>query len=202
MRILDGHLTRLFIFALIFSLLGVWLTALIVDLVEHIDTFIDRHASLFLVAKYYVFWSPYMLGLTIPVAVLLACIFSVGQLARHNELLAIKAAGISLYRILLPLLILSVAVSFLTMIFGELVIPIANKKKGEIRNFEIGRKSKETNVLRRNIFVQSEDGRIFHLKNYNIETKTGNDVLVQKILKNRLAEQKNIGLLRNPFVLT
>ena len=189
MRILDGHLTRLFIFALIFSLLGVWLTALIVDLVEHIDTFIDRHASLFLVAKYYVFWSPYMLGLTIPVAVLLACIFSVGQLARHNELLAIKAAGISLYRILLPLLILSVAVSFLTMIFGELVIPIANKKKGEIRNFEIGRKSKETNVLRRNIFVQSEDGRIFHLKNYNIETKTGNDVLVQKILKNRLAEQ-------------
>jgi lipopolysaccharide export system permease protein len=189
MRILDGYVTRLFIFALIFSVLGVWLTSLIVDLVEHIDTFIDKSASLFLVAKYYVFWSPYMIGLTIPVAVLLACIFSVGQLARHNELLAIKAAGISLYRTLLPLLILSVTVSFLTMVFGEMVIPAANKRKGEIRNYEIGRKSKETNVLRSNIFVQSEDGRIFHLKNYNIKTKTGNDVLVQKIVKNRLTEQ-------------
>jgi lipopolysaccharide export system permease protein len=189
MRILDRYLVRVFIFALIFSLVGVWLTALIVDLVEHIDTFIDKHASLFLVAKYYVFWSPYMIGLTIPVAVLLACIFSVGQLARHNELLAIKGAGISLYRILLPLLILSVAISLLTMIVGEIVIPVANRKKGEIRNLEIGGKSKEINVLRSNIFVQSEGGRIFHLMNYNIETKTGNDVLVQKIVKNRLTEQ-------------
>ncbi len=189
MRILDKYLIRLFIFSLIFSLFGVWLTALIVDLVEHIDTFIDKHASLFLVAKYYAFWSPYMLALTIPVAVLLACIFSVGQLARHNELLAIKSAGISLYRILLPLLILSVAISFLTMIFGEIVIPVANKKKEEIRSFEIGRKSQDTDILRRNIFVQSEDGRIFHLENYNIRTKEGNDVLVQKIVKNRLTEQ-------------
>jgi lipopolysaccharide export system permease protein len=189
MRILDKYFIRLFVFALIFSLLGVWLTALIVDLVEHIDTFIDKHASLFLVIKYYLFWSPYMIGLTIPVAVLLACIFSVGQLAKHNELLAIKAAGISLYRILLPLLILSILISFLTMVFGEIVIPVANKKKREIRNFEIGKESKEKNILRRNVFVQGEDGRIFHLEDYNIETKTGNGVLVQKIEKNRLVEQ-------------
>ena len=189
MHILDRYFIRLFLFALIFSLLGVWLTALIVDLVEHIDTFIDKGASLFLVVKYYLFWSPYMIGLTIPVAVLLACIFSVGQLARHNELLAIKATGISLYRMLFPLLILSILISFITMVFGEIVIPAANKKKREIKNFEIGGKIKQKNILRRNIFAQGEDGRIFHLKDYNIKTKTGNGVLVQKIVKNRLVEQ-------------
>ena len=189
MRILDRYFIRMFVFALIFSLFGVWLTALIVDLVEHIDTFIDKHASAFSVIKYYLFWSPYMIGLTIPVAVLLACIFSVGQLARHNELLAIKTAGISLYRILLPLLTLSIAISFLTMAFGEIVVPVANKRKGEIRSFEIGREIKEKNILRRNVFVQGEDGRIFYLGDYNIKTKTGNGVLVQRITKNRLEEQ-------------
>ncbi len=189
MRILDRYFIRLFLFALIFSLFGVWLTALIVDLVEHIDTFIDRGAPVFLVIKYYLFWSPYMIGLTIPVAVLLACIFSVGQLARHNELLAIKVAGISLYRALLPLLILSVLISFITMVFGEVVVPVANKKKREIRSFEIGRKTREGDVLRRNLFVQGENGRIFHLGDYNIKAKTGNGVLVQKIVENKLVEQ-------------
>jgi lipopolysaccharide export system permease protein len=189
MRILDRYFVRMFVFALIFSLFGVWLTALIVDLVEHIDTFIDKHASVLLVIKYYLFWSPYMIGLTIPVAVLLACIFSVGQLARHNELTAVKAAGISLYRMLLPLLILSIIISFITMVFGEIVVPVANKKKREIKSFEISKESKERNILRHNIFVQGEDGRIFYLQDYNVETKTGNNVLVQKIVENKLVEQ-------------
>jgi lipopolysaccharide export system permease protein len=161
----------------------------IVDLVEHMDTFIDKHASVFLVIKYYVFWSPYMIGLTIPVAVLLASIFSVGQLAQHNELTAMKTVGVSLYRMLLPLLILSILISFITMVFGEMVVPVANKKQREIRNFEIGGETREENVLRRNVFIQGEDERIFHLEEYNVKTKTGKDVLVQKIVNSRLVEQ-------------
>lgn len=189
MSILDRYFIRQFLLALIFSLLAVWLVTVIVDLVEHMDTFIDKHASVFLVIKYYVFWSPYMIGLTIPVAVLLASIFSVGQLAQHNELTAMKAVGVSLYRMLLPLLILSILISFITMIFGEMVVPVANKKQREIRNFEIGGETKDENVLRRNVFIQGEDERIFHLEEYNVKTKTGKDVLVQKIVNSRLVEQ-------------
>ncbi len=189
MHILDRYFIRMFLFTLIFSVFGVWLIVFIVHLVEHFDKYIDKHASLFLVVKYYVFWSPYMIVLTISVAVLLACIFSVGQSARHNELLAIKAAGVSLYRILVPLLILSLLISFATMVFGEVVVPVANKREREIKEFEIGRKTRDANLLRKNLFVQGEDRRIFHLENYNIETKTGNGVLIQKIVENKLVEQ-------------
>ncbi|NIQ17867.1 MAG: LptF/LptG family permease, partial [Candidatus Aenigmarchaeota archaeon] len=61
----------------------------------------------FLVCVEYLFWrTPEWLVQTFPVAVLLATLFSLGGLARYNELTAMKASGISLSRILSPLLVL------------------------------------------------------------------------------------------------
>jgi lipopolysaccharide export system permease protein len=90
MRILDRYLIRQFLFVLLFSLTAFWLIFVIVDLVENLDKFIDRHATLLVVAKYYLFYTPYIVVLALPVAMLLSCLFSLGQMAKHNELTAIK----------------------------------------------------------------------------------------------------------------
>jgi lipopolysaccharide export system permease protein len=189
MRILDKYLIRQFFFVLLFSLIAFWMIFLIVDLVEHLDNYIDRHATFFLVIKYYFFYTPYILVLSLPVAMLLSCLFSLGQLAKHNELTAMKSAGISLYRMLLPLFIFSFLISLLTIVFGGLIVPVTYQKMMEVKTVEIEKGKKETDLILQDVFVQGEDGRIFHLASYDTKARMGTDVLVQKFEENRLKEE-------------
>jgi lipopolysaccharide export system permease protein len=189
MRILDKYLIRQFCFVLLFSLIAFWLIFLIVDLVEHLDNYIDRHATFFLVIKYYFFYTPYILVLSLPVAMLLSCLFSLGQLAKHNELTAMKSAGISLYRMLFPLFVFSFLISLLTIVFGGLIVPVTYQKMLEVKTVEIEKGKKETGLILQDVFVQGEDGRIFHLASYDTKAKMGTDVLVQKFEENRLKEE-------------
>jgi lipopolysaccharide export system permease protein len=189
MRILDRYLIKQFSFVLLFSLTAFWVIFLVVDLVEHLDDFIDKHATLLLVVKYYLFYTPYIVILALPVAMLLACLFSLGQLARHNELTAMKSTGISLYRILSPLFVLSFLIGLLAIVFGETIIPITYQKMKEVKTVEIEKGKKEANLILRDIFVQGADGRIFHLSTYDAKAKMGTDVLVQRFQENRLKEE-------------
>jgi len=189
MRILDRYLIRQFCFVLFFSLIAFWVIFLIVDLVEHLDKFIDKHTPLLVVTKYYFYYTPYILVLSLPVAMLLSCLFSLGQLAKHNELTAMKSAGISLYRILLPLFALSFSISLLVIVFGGSVVPLTYRKMMEVKTVEIEKGKRERNVILNNVFVQGEDGRIFHLATYDTKEKIGTDVLVQRFEKNRLKEE-------------
>jgi lipopolysaccharide export system permease protein len=189
MKILDGYLIRRFGYALLFSLIAFWVIFLVVDLVEHMDRFIDKQAPLFLVIKYYFYYTPYVLALSLPVAMLLACLFSIGQLARHNELTAMKSAGISLYRILLPVFVLSFLISLSVIGFGGWVVPVAYEKKEEVKTVEIEKRRKQQEVMLDNVFVQGEDGRIFHLRNYDTREKLGTGALVQKFEGSRLKEE-------------
>lgn len=189
MRILDRYLIRQFCLALIFSLIAFWVIFLVVDLVEHVDKYIDKQASIFLVIKYYVYYTPYILVLSLPVAMLLSCLFSLGQLAKHNELTAMKSAGISLYRILLPLLVLSFLISVLVIGFGASIVPLAYQKMMYVKTVEIEKGRQQTSTIISNLFIQGEDGRIFHLATYDTKAKTGSDALVQRFEENRLKEE-------------
>ncbi len=189
MQILDRYLIRQFCFVLIFSLIAFWVVFLVVDLVEHLDKFIDKHATFFVVVKYYFYYTPYILVLSLPVAMLLSCLFSLGQLAKHNELTAMKSAGISLYRILLPIFVLSFVISLFVVGFGESVVPFTYQKMREVKKVEIEKGKRERNIILNNVFVQGEDGRIFHLASYDTKEKIGSNVLVQRFEENRLKEE-------------
>ena len=189
MQILDRYLIRQFGFALIFSLIAFWVIFLVVDLVEHLDKFIDKQAAFFVVVKYYFYYTPYILVLSLPVAMLLSSLFSLGQLAKHNELTAMKSAGISLYRILLPLFILAFVMSLFVMGFGEILVPITYQKMMEVKTVEIEKGKRETNIILNNVFAQEEDGRIFHLATYDTKEKIGTGALVQRFEENRLKEE-------------
>jgi lipopolysaccharide export system permease protein len=189
MRILDRYLIRQFCFALVFSLIAFWVIFLVVDLVEHMDTYIDKQASAFLVIKYYLYYTPYIVVLSLPVAMLLSCLFSLGQLAKHNELTAMKSAGISLHRILLPIFVLAFLISIFVIGLGGSIVPLTYQKMMHVKTVEIQKGRQETSITISNLFIQGEDGRIFHLATYDTKAKTGSDALVQRFEENRLKEE-------------
>jgi lipopolysaccharide export system permease protein len=162
MNRLDRYLMGRFLFSLVWSLVAFWAVFLIVHLVEHLDDFIDKGAPAKYVAVYYVYYSPYILILVIPIAVLLATLFSVGFLSKRNELLAMRASGASLVRLALPLLFLGLIVTGGVMAAGETVYPKAEARRTELEDRFVRRSSRDSpTVIRRVLFqdVQCPQGR-------------------------------------------
>ena len=162
---------------------------MIVDVVEHIDTFIDRHASLSAVIKYYIFYSPYILVLVLPIAMLLSSLFSLGLLSRQNELLALKSSGISLYRILFPLLGLALVISFLVMMAGNYLIPYTNRLSLKIHSREIEKKANVGETMYNDVYLQTENQQVLYLNHYNSQTRTGEGVLFQTFRDGQMKEE-------------
>jgi lipopolysaccharide export system permease protein len=184
MKILDRYISREYIRAFIFSISGFVLVYVIVDLFENIDKFIDTHARMSLVGQYYLFYIPYIAILVLPVATLLASLYSIGTLARNRELIAMKGAGISLYRILRPVFLWAVVISLIALLIAELVIPWSNEKKTTIRRVAIEGRQPVNFSWRLNFAYSGSGDRMYHIGLYNGSA----DRLERVVIRRRLAE--------------
>ncbi len=129
---MDRHIMlRMFIITLF--VLGVLIFIFVViDFSENSDDFTDQGATLVqIMSQYYLNYIPEMIRLVSPVAVFIACLILTGQMAERFEIVALKAAGVSLYRLILPYLIFSFIIAGLLSYLDGFVIPPANAERIE-----------------------------------------------------------------------
>lgn len=182
LSVLSHYMERRFTAVLLTALLAFILVFIVVDLVENVDRFIDRKTPIQDVVRYYLFYIPYIVILTLPVAMLIAVLFSVGNLARYNELTAMKASGLSLYRILFPVLRLAFLISLMAMIFGETIVPETNA-----RYLDIKRGTRQPSPAQRdNIFLQDRNEKVIFVHHYDAEQRTGQEISIQQYQGNTL----------------
>lgn len=195
MRLLDRYIARKFLFVLGFAVVAFISIFIVIDLVERLSDYIDRDVPGLVIASYYFYFVPYIVVLMFPIAMLLASLFSIGQLSKHNELTAMKASGISLYRILAPVLLLGLFLSLGMMLFAEEVVPVANQRKAEIKDHYIDRLPQNLPARLSNIYLQdhfeaspaaaaqpaatSRRSRRVFIGFYNAEAKTAEKVSIQ-----------------------
>ena len=179
MRILSRYILRDFVIWLVISSAGFLALFVIVDLVDHLDNFIDRKAaSPFLVLKYYLYFLPYNAVLSLPIAMLLATLFTLGGLAKNNEILAMKVSGITLYRIFAPILVLASIISGGVFLANESLVPFANERKEEIWR-ATKRKSPRVGD-QRNVILQDVDGQIVFVGYYNAKERSARNVSIER----------------------
>lgn len=180
-KILDRYLTREFLKALLFSIISFASIFILVDIFEKLDMFIDTKAPYYLVALFYLYQIPYIIILTLPVAMLLASMATVSQMARHHEIVAMKAAGLSLYRIFAPLFLMGMVISLIVMIAGETVVPFSNQKKGNLERLQIKKQASRELKARFNLLYDGSSGRQFYIKRYNIPEATMDSVSIFQV---------------------
>lgn len=102
MRLLDRYLFRELLVPLGFCLAAFLIFWITFDVFGHLDSFQDRQWTVGDIAEYYVLKLPELLNIVLPVSLLLALLYALTQHSRHNELIAMRAAGLSLWRICAP----------------------------------------------------------------------------------------------------
>ena len=114
MRLLDRYVIRNFVQVYFYCIAGFTSIWLIFDVSDNISSFIDNHIALSLVVRYYATQIPQVFIILLPVALLLSLLFALGRMSRSNEIVSMLTAGVSLPRVLLPLIgigLLTVAAS-------------------------------------------------------------------------------------------
>jgi lipopolysaccharide export system permease protein len=187
--LLPRYLARQFLGLFLFSLMGAVLLFVIVDLVENVDQFIDGRVPASVTALYYLYFIPFIAVLTMPMGTLMATVFSVGVLAKNNEITAMKALGYSFHQMMRTLLFLGAAVAIFNFFLNEAVSIPANRKKDEIRDrYLTGNKYRQTSKFR-NLLIQDPPDRIVSIESFDPETNTASQVRIETFSGNRLVHR-------------
>ncbi len=86
---------------------------------------INKGVSLVAISKIFLFYIPILLGYTLPIACLVTVILTFGKLSAENEILAMRASGVYLRRLLTPLIVVGIALCLFVHILNDRVIPMA-----------------------------------------------------------------------------
>jgi lipopolysaccharide export system permease protein len=177
MKIIDRYIIRQFLTTTLFALGSVLIVFIVIDAFEKLDDFIDKQATLSVVALYYLYFVPEIIKLIIPVALLLASLFVTARMATQNEWAALKSGGMSLYRLLLPYVSVALLISLGMIYFNGWIVPEANKKKYSILRVYL-RKDVIT-ASGANIYLQDSPTRILSLGYYDENSGTATRVSIQ-----------------------
>lgn len=145
---------------------------ILIDFSENSDDFADAGASMGQIwSEYYLNYIPEMVRLVSPIALFIACLFLAGQMSERLEITAIKAAGISLYRLSLPFLLLATLLAGIVAWLDSEILPHANRDR---LAFEQEYLDNQTDYIDRgSVFRQESSGRIFQVGHYSAQSATG-----------------------------
>lgn len=131
-KLLDVYVLKQFFLATLVGIVGFIIIYVAVDLMEKLDKFLDHHLPAMIVVDYYVNFTPQIIALILPVALLLGSLFATGRMSANNEIIAMRSAGISLYRLMAPFIVASMLLCLGAVYFNGWVLPKANARVEEI----------------------------------------------------------------------
>jgi len=171
LKIIDRYIIREF--TKLFTIICIAFIALylIVDFFEKIRMFLSNHASIAQMASYFICSIPMIISLVLPSAVLLATLMAYGSFSKHNEITAMKANGISLYRISLPALIFAAVLAVFLFYFSELITPASIQKTENIIKIEV-QKQQALGFFKQNEIWYRSGNAIYNFKMFDVNKDT------------------------------
>jgi lipopolysaccharide export system permease protein len=188
MKVLDRYLLKYFLLSLILVSFCIGLLIVAINMVEELQQFVDHQIPITDIVTYYIYFAGWIVKSFLPVFVLLAALISIGILARRNEILAMKASGISLYRIAAPILIFTFLLSIGHIYYNEVIYADANKRRVEIKEYTIKKRSIKGKKTTRNIYRQVNKDFFYTIVSYNVPKMEGHNVRLYRSHKDRLVE--------------
>lgn len=174
-RILDRYVAREFLRTFVITALGFPVFTILINLTDNIDKYLSRGLPVRQILLAYVYQVPEQVFFIIPAAVLFATVFTVGAFARHAELTAAKASGVSFHRLALPIFVLAVFAAGLTFVLGE-IAPQANERYAVL----VGDREVRSQSGRYNFVYRADGGRTYAIRVLNVPSREMRDIQVER----------------------
>lgn len=160
MKILHRYILSQLIKNLCLSLLIFVVLFLVFDFFDRIDNLLEEDISIWIAVKYFLFKIPGMISMTLPIAMLVATMFTLGILSKNSEMTAMRASGLKISWLTRPVIAVGLVLSILSVAFNETVVPYTARRVREIYNIDIKEKDLRGNYNQNDFWWR--DGDFFY----------------------------------------
>ena len=183
-RRIDWYIIKKFLGTYFFAIALIISIAVVFDVNEWIDNFINNKAPIkAIIFDYYANFIPYFSNLFSPLFVFISVIFFTSKLAENSEIIAMMSTGLSFKRLLRPYMISAAIIAVMTYGMGAYVIPQGNVTR---LNFEDKYKKKKKQEYVRNVQVEVDSGVIAYMERYENYNKTAYRFSLDKFVDKKL----------------
>lgn len=177
-NILDRYILKEFLKILALVLVSTAVLFLIVDYTEIIEEVTTNRIPLSIVLSYYRYFVLQVLNYTLPLSVLLGTLITFGILSKNNEVTALKANGVSLYRVALPIVIVATGLSVFSYFLLDFVLPYSNQRVTELKSIIRGSRTPQSFSIQQRQWVFGKGRYLFNFLSYDREARSLSQVQV------------------------
>ncbi len=191
MKIIDKYLFKSFARLYMIILSSFTAIFLVIEFFEKWSRFFSENPAFWDVVFYFLCRIPYIMVLSSPVAILLAGLFLMQYMSKHNETVAIRSAGISIKRMSVPLFAFGFLITILLFVFGDTVMPWAEDTLVYIERVKIKKQNRADIRVRSDIQYKDDKNRLYYIgfldgyknkiKNIDISIFNNDSHIVKKI---------------------
>jgi lipopolysaccharide export system permease protein len=143
---------------------------------KYIDDLVGKGLEWYVIFQLLFYASSTFVPMALPLAILLSSLMTFGNLGEHYELVSMKSAGVSLRRIMAPLVVVSIMISGLAFYFANTVLPLANLKFLSLL-YDVREKKLAFN-LREGVFYDGIEGFVIRVGKKEADGSTIRDVMI------------------------
>lgn len=170
MRIIDKYIIRNFLVPFFYCLVLFIVLYIIIDLFGHLDEILKYGIPLLMLQEYYLSMIPFIILHTVPVASLISTIYVISTMNKYDEITAMRAAGINIFRILLPFIYMGLAISIGVFAISEKVLPFSIENAQYIKENYMekkGQDKKRESGSIYNIALYGKKDRLIFIESYD-----------------------------------
>lgn len=163
MNLLARYIFREFFRTSLSILLGIVVLYLSVTFLKDADEFIKYKATMEQIGRYYLYSIPGLVGQALPFAALIGTLLALGALSRHQEITAMRAGGLSILRITLPVLLGGTLLSVFAFLNNEVIMPAYAARAAHIRSVEVEKKQERVIFQQRKLWLRGPENSIANI---------------------------------------
>lgn len=187
----DRHIFKQLFTITLFVMLVLICIFVLIDFSENSDEFAENGAEMAQIwNQYYLNYVPEMVRLMSPLAIFVACLIVTGRMTERLEIIALKASGVSLYRLVVPYLVFGIMLSLTVSYLDAYIIPNANAERIEFEKQYLN--SSTERIDRGRIFRQESENTIISFNFFEASSNTGYQASIVRFDGDRIARISNI----------
>ena len=179
LRRCDRYLLRQMLGPFFLALAGLSLFILLNLILRLSELMVDRGIGIGQLLRLLIFWMPELIAWAIPMSALFAVFLGLGRMDHDREIMALESIGVSLRRVLLPLLIASVGLSFLTFAVYNWAMPAS--KNAAQRTYREILFTQSVPRISANTFFTGSNNQYFYVRQYDADDGAVHDVLIYDV---------------------
>lgn len=183
MTILDKYIAKEFTRYFTMTTVSFVSLYLIIDFFEKIRRFVSNQATVHQVISFFFFSTPMIIWLILPSSILFASLITFGSLSRTNEIMAMKACGVSIHRTSLPVIAIASLICIIAFLISEFVTPYTNETADKIKYMEIEKRGTTGAFKQNQIWYRGKEG-IYNFKTFDPQTNSLQGITIYYLDRN------------------